>query len=266
MDRQVPTEPLEGDLHSGNWADHKPSAGEQIEISLQAQSIANFYFFVQLCRHFFSCNIWVVGSKVEKMVDWLIFLLNRDVPGENEAALLCRAIADPPVAAGQNYGQEKYEKYNKNSQKILPMVLRQHHCHETVLFIFVTTKRVFYTFSVFYFVLVGLLDMFVYKFSNYMISFKGLPDLILYIFSTLSMFVLTGLPDVFYAQFQLFTLLRLQDYQTWCDMRELENRLQERWLTDQSDDTRWESYGRWVASLKSTCICINAARMRKSER
>merc|ERR1719400_2363166 len=36
----------------------------------------------------------------------------------------------------------------------------------------------------------------------------------------------------------------LQDYQTWCDMRELENRLQERWLTDQSDDTRWESYGR----------------------
>ena len=38
--------------------------------------------------------------------------------------------------------------------------------------------------------------------------------------------------------------LYLQDYQTWCDMRELENRLQERWLTDQSDDTRWESYGR----------------------
>ena len=156
--------------------------------------------------------------------------------------------------------------FKKNPQKILPMVLRQHHCHETVLFIFLTTKRVFYTFSVFYFVLVGLLDMFVYKFSNYMISFTGLPDLILYIFSTLSMFVFTGLPDVFYAQFQLFTLLRLQDYQTWCDMRELENRLQERWLTDQSDDTRWESYGRWVASLKSTWICINAARMRKSER
>jgi len=36
----------------------------------------------------------------------------------------------------------------------------------------------------------------------------------------------------------------LQDYQTWCDMRELENRLKERWLTDQCDDTRWESYGR----------------------
>ena len=124
------------------------------------------------------------------------------------------------------------------------MVLRQHHCHETVLFIFVTTKRVFYTFSVFYFVFVGLLDMFVYIFSNYMLAFTGLPDVFLYIFST----------------------LYLQDYQTWCDMRELENRLQERWLTDQSDDTRWESYGRWVASLKSTCIFINTTRMRKSER
>ena len=42
----------------------------------------------------------------------------------------------------------------------------------------------------------------------------------------------------------LYLYLYLQDYQTWCDMRELENRLQERWLTDQSDDTRWESYGR----------------------
>jgi len=36
----------------------------------------------------------------------------------------------------------------------------------------------------------------------------------------------------------------LQDYQTWCDLRELENRCKERWLTDQCDDTRWESYGR----------------------
>ena len=31
MERQVPTEPLEGDLHTGNRADHKPSAGEQID-------------------------------------------------------------------------------------------------------------------------------------------------------------------------------------------------------------------------------------------
>ena len=40
----------------------------------------------------------------------------------------------------------------------------------------------------------------------------------------------------------LYLYLYLQDYQTWCDMRELENRLQERWLTDQSDDTRWERH------------------------
>jgi len=36
----------------------------------------------------------------------------------------------------------------------------------------------------------------------------------------------------------------LQDYQCWCDLRDLENRLNARWLTHQSDDTRWESYGR----------------------
>ena len=47
----------------------------------------------------------------------------------------------------------------------------------------------------------------------------------------------------------LYLYLYLQDYQTWCDMRELENRLQERWLTDQSDDTRWESYGRWGVQI-----------------
>ena len=47
MERQVPTEPLEGDLHTGNRADHKPSAGEQIERPLQAQSKANFKFFAQ---------------------------------------------------------------------------------------------------------------------------------------------------------------------------------------------------------------------------
>jgi len=36
----------------------------------------------------------------------------------------------------------------------------------------------------------------------------------------------------------------LQDYQCWCDLRDLESRLDTRWLTHQSDDTRWESYGR----------------------
>ena len=100
---QVPTEPLEGDLHTGNRADHKPSAGEQIDKPLQAQNKANFNFFAQSCPALFSCNIWVLGSKVEKMIDWLFLLLNSVLPGENEAALLCGAIADPPMAAGHNY-------------------------------------------------------------------------------------------------------------------------------------------------------------------
>ena len=69
MERQVPTEPLEGDLHTGNRADHKPSAGEQIDKPLQAQSKENFIFFAHLCRALVSCNIWVLGSKVEKMID-----------------------------------------------------------------------------------------------------------------------------------------------------------------------------------------------------
>jgi protein kinase D len=34
----------------------------------------------------------------------------------------------------------------------------------------------------------------------------------------------------------------LQDYQTWCDMRELENKLNVRWLTHESDDGRWEAH------------------------
>jgi len=36
----------------------------------------------------------------------------------------------------------------------------------------------------------------------------------------------------------------LQDYQCWCDLRDLEARLDTRWLTHQSDDSRWESHGR----------------------
>ena len=36
----------------------------------------------------------------------------------------------------------------------------------------------------------------------------------------------------------------LQDYQCWCDLRDLEAGLDTRWLTHQSDDSRWESYGR----------------------
>jgi len=36
----------------------------------------------------------------------------------------------------------------------------------------------------------------------------------------------------------------LQDYQCWNDLRDLENRVNQRWLTHQSDDNRWETYGR----------------------
>ena len=69
MELQVPTEPLEGDLHTGYRADHKPSAGEQIDRPLQAHSKANFKCFAQLFPALFSCNFWVLGSKVEKMID-----------------------------------------------------------------------------------------------------------------------------------------------------------------------------------------------------
>merc|ERR1712032_877395 len=36
----------------------------------------------------------------------------------------------------------------------------------------------------------------------------------------------------------------LQDYQCWCDMRKLEARDNDRWLTHESDDNRWETFGR----------------------
>ncbi|XP_050297464.1 serine/threonine-protein kinase D3 [Anthonomus grandis grandis] len=34
----------------------------------------------------------------------------------------------------------------------------------------------------------------------------------------------------------------LQDYQTWCDLRSLENQMNVRYLTHESDDARWEKY------------------------
>ena len=49
---QVPTKPLEGDLHTGNRADHKPSAGGQIDKPLQAQSKANLIFLLNYSHHF----------------------------------------------------------------------------------------------------------------------------------------------------------------------------------------------------------------------
>ncbi|XP_075529785.1 serine/threonine-protein kinase D1-like isoform X3 [Dermacentor variabilis] len=36
----------------------------------------------------------------------------------------------------------------------------------------------------------------------------------------------------------------LQDYQTWCDIRELESQVGVRYLSHESDDTRWETYRR----------------------
>lgn len=36
----------------------------------------------------------------------------------------------------------------------------------------------------------------------------------------------------------------LQDYQTWCDLRDLEQQVSERYLTHESDDVRWEQYRR----------------------
>merc|ERR1719445_458615 len=36
----------------------------------------------------------------------------------------------------------------------------------------------------------------------------------------------------------------LQDYQCWSDMKQLEARLKTRWLTHESDDNRWETFGR----------------------
>ena len=35
-----------------------------------------------------------------------------------------------------------------------------------------------------------------------------------------------------------------QDYQCWCDLRQLENKLNTRWLTHQSDDNRCEAHER----------------------
>ena len=36
----------------------------------------------------------------------------------------------------------------------------------------------------------------------------------------------------------------MQDYQTWLDLRQLEATVGQRYLTHESDDDRWERYGR----------------------
>lgn len=40
----------------------------------------------------------------------------------------------------------------------------------------------------------------------------------------------------------------LQDYQTWCDLRSLENQMDVRYLTHESDDARWEDHRGGVAT------------------
>lgn len=38
------------------------------------------------------------------------------------------------------------------------------------------------------------------------------------------------------------TVILFQDYQTWLDLRELECKMGERYITHESDDSRWEQY------------------------
>ncbi len=40
------------------------------------------------------------------------------------------------------------------------------------------------------------------------------------------------------------SVVNLQDYQTWCDLRELERQIGIRYATHESDDARWEAYRR----------------------
>lgn len=42
----------------------------------------------------------------------------------------------------------------------------------------------------------------------------------------------------------LFLCLLSQDYQTWLDLRELETKLGERYITHESDDSRWQMFAR----------------------
>ncbi|CAL4179896.1 unnamed protein product, partial [Meganyctiphanes norvegica] len=46
--------------------------------------------------------------------------------------------------------------------------------------------------------------------------------------------------------------LWLQDYQCWCDLRELENQVGVRYITHSSDDARWEAQRRRENALDST--------------
>lgn len=58
----------------------------------------------------------------------------------------------------------------------------------------------------------------------------------------------------------IFLGFLLQDYQTWLDLRELECRIGERYITHESDDSRWEQYaGEQGLQYPSHLVSLNAS-------
>lgn len=53
-----------------------------------------------------------------------------------------------------------------------------------------------------------------------------------------------AIPDTQISSPCLFLFVISQDYQTWLDLRELETKLGERYITHESDDSRWQMYAR----------------------
>lgn len=51
-----------------------------------------------------------------------------------------------------------------------------------------------------------------------------------------------AIPDTQISSPCLFLFVISQDYQTWLDLRELETKLGERYITHESDDSRWQMY------------------------
>ena len=64
-----------------------------------------------------------------------------------------------------------------------------------------------------------------------------------------------------------FVCFFLQDYETWCDLKELEKQVGIRYLTHDSDDQRWESYRRdnglaFVGNGNNTDLSSSLAKVR----
>jgi len=53
----------------------------------------------------------------------------------------------------------------------------------------------------------------------------------------------------------------LDNYETWCDMRDLETKLGKRWLTHESDDTRWENHKQHTSSAKLNDVLDGVQRL-----